>query len=240
MIYSLRMVLLAIHFLVSGVLGLMIGLCRPFHPDNTRLCARLYSIPARIILGYRLETDIASVLDQHGSFLIAANHQSNYDLFVTGAVMPRRTVTIGKRSLLWAPLFGQVYWLAGNVLINRSNAEQAKQAMLLTTDVLQNQNTSIWFFVEGTRNLGKGLLPFKSGAFHMAINAGVPIIPMCTSTYKKHLQFNKWHSGTVKIRSLPAITTTGLTLDDIPALVKQCRDQMLQCIAEMDLELENR
>ena len=105
---------------------------------------------------------------------------------------------------------------------------------------MRHHDTSIWFFVEGTRNLGKGLLPFKSGAFHMAINAGVPIIPMCTSTYKKHLQFNKWHSGTVKIRSLPAITTTGLTLDDIPALVKQCRDQMLQCIAEMDLELENR
>ena len=72
-----------------------------------------------------------------------------------------------------------------------------------------------------------------------AIDAGVPTIPMCTSTFKNHLQFNKWHSGTVKIRSLPALTTTGLTLDDIPALVKQCRDQMLQCIAEMDLELEN-
>ena len=81
MIYSLRMVLLAIHFLVSGVLGLLIGLCRPFHPDNTRLCARLYSLPARKILGYRLETDIASVLAQQSSFLIAANHQSNYDLF---------------------------------------------------------------------------------------------------------------------------------------------------------------
>jgi 1-acyl-sn-glycerol-3-phosphate acyltransferase len=74
----------------------------------------------------------------------------------------------------------------------------------------------------------------------MAINAGVPIIPMCCSTYKKHLQFNKWHSGTVKIRSLPAIETTGLTLDDLPKLVKQCRDQMQKCIAEMDIDIESR
>ena len=182
---------------------------------------------------------MTSVLNSPTSFLIAANHQSNYDLFVTGAVMPRRTVTIGKRSLLWVPLFGQLYWLAGNVLINRDNAEKAKQAMLLTTHILQNQNTSIWFFVEGTRNLGKGLRPFKTGAFHMAINAGVPIIPVCCSTYKKHLQFNRWHSGTVKIRSLPAIPTAGLTLDDLPSLIKQCRDQMLECIAELDREIEN-
>jgi 1-acyl-sn-glycerol-3-phosphate acyltransferase len=72
-------------------------------------------------------------------------------------------VTIGKKSLRWIPIFGQIYWLAGNVLINRGNAAEAKQTMLETTETLQKRDTSIWVFAQGTRNLGKGLLPFKNG-----------------------------------------------------------------------------
>jgi len=68
----------------------------------------------------------------------------------------------------------------------------------------------------------------------------VPIGPGCVSTYSQHLKLNRWHSADILIRSLPAIPTTGLTLDDMPALMAQCREQMLDCIEAMDRELITR
>ena len=240
MLYLFRMSLMGLHFILAGSLGLLLGLCRPFNPDNSRLCARLYSVPAQWLLRWKLKTDVQPLLDHQRACVIVANHQSNYDLYVLGRVVPERTVSIGKKSLKWVPFFGQLYWLAGNVLLDRGNAIRAKQAMLTTTDTLQHKDTSIWVFAEGTRNLGKGLLPFKKGAFQMAIAAGVPIVLVCTSTYVKHMQLNRWNSGTIKIRSLAPIPTAGLTLDDLPALMDQCQQQMHACIDRLDAEIEGR
>ena len=110
--------------------------------------------------------------------------------------------------------------------------------MLTTTHTLQHEDTSIWVFPEGTRNLGKGLLPFKKGAFHMAIAAGVPIVQVCVSNYVTQMKLNRWDSGSVLIRSLPPITTCVLTVDDIPQLLLTCQTQMEECIAQMDRELQ--
>jgi 1-acyl-sn-glycerol-3-phosphate acyltransferase len=234
MLYFFRMVLLGIHFLLASAVNLVIVLLRPFNPDNTRLCGWMYSRPALWLLGLHLELDMQALSAVKGPFVLVANHQSNYDLFIFGCTVPPRTVSIGKTSLRWIPLFGQIYWLAGNVLINRGNAVKAKQAMLKTTTALQSQNTSIWVFAEGTRNLGCGLLPFKKGAFQMAIAAGVPIVPLCSSSYKKHMDLNRWHSGNLIIQALPAISTVGLTQDDLPDLMAQCHAQMQTSIDSLD------
>jgi 1-acyl-sn-glycerol-3-phosphate acyltransferase len=237
MLYLLRMLLMGLHFMIAGVLGVLVGICRPFNPDNSRLCARLYAIPAMRLLGLNVSTDVDSLRNKPGTCVVIANHQSNYDLFVFGNVVPHRTVCIAKKSLKWVPLFGQLFWLAGNVLIDRGNAHKARRAMLTTTHTLQHEDTSIWVFPEGTRNLGKGLLPFKKGAFHMAIAAGVPVVPVCVSNYVTQMQLNRWNSGDVLTRSLPPIPTIGMTPDDIPALMQACHAQMEACIEEMDREL---
>ena len=234
MLLILRLCLLGVHFLVAGAVNFVIVLLRPFNPDNTRLCGRVYSLPALHILGmdYHLQVDELKKLTS--PCVIVVNHQSNFDLFMLGSVVPRRTVTIGKTGLRWVPIFGQIYWLAGNVLIDRGDATKAKAAMVKTTDALQHQDTSIWVFVEGTRNLGKGLLPFKKGAFQMAIAAGVPIVPICCSNYKRTMRLNRWRSGSLRIRALPPICTEGMTPDDMPMLMEQCRAQMVACIDELD------
>ncbi len=238
MLFLARMGLLALLFLVASVVNLVIGLLRPFNPDNTRLCGRVYSVPALWLLGLRARLDVQGLSISGGPCVIVVNHQSNYDLFVLGSAVPPRTVTMGKKSLKWIPLFGQLYWLAGNVLINRGNAAQAKQSMLETTDTLQHRDTSIWVFPEGTRNMGRGLLPFKKGAFQMAITAGVPIVPLCCSNYKAHMALNRWHSGTVLMHALPPIPTQGLTLEDIPGLMNRCHAQMLACIHDLDRQAQ--
>ena len=174
MLFFLRMLLLAVHFVIASVVGLLIGLCRPFNPDNSRWCARVYGVPAMWILGLRVKLEDDTVRDHQRSAVIVANHISNYDLMVFGLTVPKRTVSLGKKSLKWIPLFGQLYWLAGNVLVDRGNAVKAKRAMLTTTDTLQHKDISLWVFAEGTRGHGKGLQPLKKGAFLMAINAGGP------------------------------------------------------------------
>jgi len=236
MLFVLRMLLMGVHFIVAGALGLLLGICRPFNPDNSRLCARLYALPAMWILRLRLKAEMGAHFDNNRPCVIVCNHQSNYDLFILGNIVPRRTVCIGKKSLKWVPFFGQLFWLAGNVLIDRGNPLRARLSIRKTTETLQHKDTSIWVFPEGTRNLGKGLLPFKRGAFQMAVDAGVPVVPVCVSTYVRDMRLNAWDSGRVLIRSLPALPTTGMTSDDIPQLIELCHRQMRTCIEQMDAQ----
>lgn len=234
MLQTLRLLLLSVHFVVASLLGLLASLCRPFNPDNSRIAARILAVPAQHILGLRTHRDIDSLLAHQRPAVIVANHLSNFDLFVFGHAVPHRTVTLGKKSLKWIPFFGQLYWLAGNVLIERGNAIQAKNAMITITDTLQHKDMTIWVFAEGTRGHGKGLAPFKKGAFQMAINAGVPIIPLCANNYVRTMDLNSWDSGEVRMRALPPIPTTGLTLADMPELMARCHAQMKACIDELD------
>ncbi|MHC6224640.1 lysophospholipid acyltransferase family protein [Pseudomonas sp. X10] len=238
MLYLIRMLLLGLHFLLVGALGLAIGLLRPFNPDNSRIFARLYSRPATWLMRLQVKAEVGPLWDQPPGCVIVANHQSNFDLFVLGQVVPQRTVAIGKKSLGWIPLFGQLFWLGGNVLVDRSNAYQARRALQTTTRILRN-DTSIWIFPEGTRNPGNQLLAFKKGAFHMAIEAGVPIVPVCVSRYARRLSLNSWRRRKVIVRSLPPIATAGLSQQDIPSLIEQCRTQMQHCIEHMENELRH-
>ena len=132
MLFALRMCLMGLHFILAGVLGVILGVCRPFNPDNSRLCARLYALPAMWFLRLRVKAEVDTLVNKTQGCVIIANHQSNYDLFVFGNVVPRRTVCIGKKSLKWIPFFGQLYWLAGNVLIERGNAVQELRARIDT------------------------------------------------------------------------------------------------------------
>ena len=234
MLFALRHLLLGIHFIVASCINLLLGLLRPRHRDNSRVFGRVYSLPALRVMGLKTRLEVADLMAMPNPYVLVINHQSNYDLFVLGSIVPPRTVTIGKKSLKWLPFFGQVYWLAGNILIDRGNAQKAKEAMLKSTEVMQNESVSILVFPEGTRNLGRGLLPFKKGAFQMAINAGVPIVPLCCSNYKRDMRLNRWRSGHLRIRALPPIPTAGLTLDDMPELMEQCRQQMAAGIEELD------
>jgi 1-acyl-sn-glycerol-3-phosphate acyltransferase len=110
--------------------------------------------------------------------------------------------------------------------------------MITITDTLEHKDTSIWVFAEGKRNMGKGLLPFKKGAFQMAIAAKAPIVQVCTSSYINHMRLNRLQAGTVLIRSLAPISTIGMTLNDLPALMQLCQQQMQSGIAELDAQVE--
>lgn len=238
MLVFVRVSLFAIYFVVVALLCVLVCLCRPFNPNNNRLAARAFSYGGLKILGLKVIIEHPERLNGLKQSVVVANHQSNLDLFVLGGLVPLRTASIGKSSLKWIPFFGQVYWLAGNVMIDRSNAQQSINAMDQVRKAIIEDERSIWVFPEGTRNLGRGLGKFKKGAFHMAIQAQCPIYPVVSSTYSGRLKLNEKVSGTVRISLLPPIDTTGLTNDDVEALMQRVHLRCAEEISRLDRLVE--
>lgn len=237
MLYVIRIFFLLVYFLLVSLLGIFICLARPFHPDNTRWFGRIFSWGGAVILGIKIRRHNYDSLNNMGPCVYVANHQDNLDLFICGRVVPKRAVSIGKKNLKYIPFFGQLYWLAGNIFIDRNNGSRSKETMSVSTRALTTKNTSIWVFAEGTRNQGRNLLPFKKGAFIMAIEAGVPIIPICVSSYAGHIDLRRLRNGLVEIKVLPPINTDHLTNADTDRIMKQCWDEMKETIDAMDREL---
>lgn len=234
MILFFRTIIVLSYFFIAALLGIIICLFRPFNPDNTRICGRLFSLGGLKLLGIKMTIEGEHHLQSMQPSIVIANHQSNLDLFVHGGVIPKRTVSVGKKSLRYLPLFGQVYWLSGNIMIDRNKSKASIHSMTETTEALKHNNTSIWVFPEGTRNKGDNLLPFKKGAFHMAKQADAPIIPICASAYPTHINLNKWHAGHVKIKILPAVHTSDVQQDDLNALCQSIHHSMSQTIEELN------
>ncbi|WP_091978968.1 1-acylglycerol-3-phosphate O-acyltransferase [Pseudoalteromonas denitrificans] len=203
MLAVIRLFLIALFILMSGLVGLLMCILVPFHPNHVHRCATWYSQVAKL-LGIKLEINNAPRSDSQ-SVVYVANHQNSYDIFtITGAV-PKRTVSIGKKSLKWIPFFGQLYWLSGNILIDRKNKTKAVGTISKAANKIKQKNLSVWMFAEGTRSYGRGLLPLKTGAFHTALQADVPVVPVCMSTTHKKINLNRWDNGTIYIEFLDPI-----------------------------------
>ncbi|PSU22496.1 1-acyl-sn-glycerol-3-phosphate acyltransferase [Photobacterium phosphoreum] len=238
MIYILRMIAIAIFAIVTFVFGCGYCLFSPRNPKHVYTFGRLFSKMSRIV-GIKLEIRYAEGAEQVGPAVYIANHQNTYDLFtVSGAIM-QRTVTVGKKSLVWIPLFGQLYWITGNILIDRANRSKAVGTISQVVDKIKKNKVSVWMFPEGTRSRGRGLLPFKTGAFHAAIGAQVPIVPIvCSSTDK--VKLNRWDNGLVIVEVMKPIATVGLAKEDVRNLLTQSRKLMATKLAELDQEVVQR
>ena len=107
-------------------------------------------------------------------------------------------------------------------MVKRQNKEKAKQALGIAARKMLDKKLNVIIFPEGTRNWGKPL-PFKLGAFNLAIEAQAPIQPVAYARYPEVLDQKKFRTGTVKIKCLEPISTVGLTQDDAKALAEKCQ-----------------
>ncbi|OZB06620.1 MAG: 1-acyl-sn-glycerol-3-phosphate acyltransferase [Idiomarina sp. 34-48-12] len=236
MLAVLRIVLLGVFIVVGSTLLLLICLIRPFHRNNTTLAAHWYGRMHRL-LGVKLDIRVPDEIANAGPFVYIANHQNSYDIFTLARSMPQSTVSIGKKSLKWIPFFGQLYWLAGNILIDRNNKGRAYGTIEQAAEAIRKRQLSILLFPEGTRSYGRGLLPFKTGAFRTAMQAGVDIVPICVSNLHGRIKLNRWNNGTVIIEMLKPVKTANYSTDSIRALAARCHELMQSKISELDHEL---
>jgi len=106
------------------------------------------------------------------------NHQSKADVVIMARLLRRDIAGVGKKEIRNIPLIGRTMELAGTVFIDRENAASAIEAMQPLVDALRNERKSVVIAPEGTRTVSPRLAPFKKGAFHLAMQAGVPIVPV--------------------------------------------------------------
>lgn len=202
MLRCLRLILLVLFIILSSVVIVLMCLVRPRHSQNAHHGIMLYASCCKI-LGVKVIIRGKEHLTRPSIYL--ANHQSNWDIFIACKGVPEHTVTMGKKSLLYLPIFGQLYWLTGNLLVDRESPRKAATMLKKIEAHIKKKRISIWIFPEGTRNLGKGLKAFKSGAFRLAMKAQVPVIPVCVSEYYHHFDLNRWDNGVVILEYLPPI-----------------------------------
>lgn len=154
----------------------------------------------------------------------------------------RRTTAIARMLLLFTGPFGLGAWLSGLVYINKSSRDSGKQKMNEAMQKLKSEKTKLWVFPEGYRNHSGQIAEFKKGAFHMAVQAQVPILPIVLSSYKFFMRKNErfFGRGEIIIETLPEISTKGLKTEDIDKLMEHTRDLMIKKYEELNKEIESR
>lgn len=235
MIAILRIFALAIFAILMFVFGCGYCLLSPRNPKHVFTFGRYFGRMSKVF-GIKLELRIPEDAYSRGQHVYVANHQNNWDLFTVSSAVTPKVVTVGKKSLAWMPLFGQLYWLTGNILIDRANRSKAVGTIDQVVDNLKDSDVSVWMFPEGTRSRGRGLLPFKTGAFHAAIGSGLPIIPIvCSST--GGVKLNRWNNGHVIVEMLDPINTEGYDKSNVRELANLTREQMAAKLEELDKEV---
>jgi lysophosphatidate acyltransferase len=138
--------------------------------------------------------------------VLVGNHQTELDILLLGAIFPPYCSVTAKKSLRRIPLLGWFMWLSDTVFIDRANRETALRAFDSAARTMQNKRQSVFIFPEGTRSYSSepGLLPFKKGAFHLAVQAGVDIVPIVAENYSHVLSLKKlrFRAGTVRVKGI--------------------------------------
>ncbi|KAH8305862.1 hypothetical protein KR044_000091, partial [Drosophila immigrans] len=196
------------------------------------------------LIGLRWELRGKEHLEKDQACIIVANHQSSLDvlgMFNIWHVMNKCTV-VAKRELFYAWPFGLAAWLAGLIFIDRVRGEKARDTLNAVNRRIKKQRIKLWVFPEGTRRNTGELHPFKKGAFHMAIDQQIPILPVVFSSYCTFLNDKKkiLNAGRIVITTLPPVSTEGLTKDDIDTLMERVRAQMTETFKLSSAEMLQR
>lgn len=189
----------------------------------------------KYLLGLRMEVNGWEHLQIEGPYVIVSNHQSSLDILGMMEILPNRCTILAKKELIYAGTVGLICWLGGIVFINRKKTTDAKSVMADAAKTMMDDQIRLWVFPEGTRNQRGDLLPFKKGAFHLAVQAQVPIVPVVFSSYnnfylRKEKQFK---SGIIRLKILPKIETKGMTSDDVASLSDKSYDLMRSAFLEI-------
>lgn len=122
-----------------------------------------------------------------------ANHASLLDPPLIVSTLPSRPVFVAKQELGWVPVLGWAIWLAGFILIDRRHQRKA-YASLADAALQIRSGQSVAIFPEGTRNKDGAMLPFKRGSFSLAMEAGVPLVPLAIRGGHEILPAGAWRT----------------------------------------------
>ena len=166
--------------------------------------------------------------DPRRPYVVISNHESFADILLISH-LPWEMKWLSKAELFKVPVLGWLMHLAGDIPVRRGEGRSAVEALQRCRVVLKRR-VSVMIFPEGTRSPTADMLPFKDGAFRLAIDAGVPILPLAVSGTGTALPKHGWLFGqsVAEVRVLEPIETAGLTVKDVPGLRERVRARILE------------
>lgn len=150
-------------------------------------------------------------------YIFVSNHESMLDIPVALSLLPYNIIFLTKKELFKIPFFGWAMNSAGMIRVNRQNREKAKISVEEALKSLKKKNINVLVYPEGTRTNPNQMLKFKKGSFILAIESGLPIVPLTTLNTGKNLpskQILLNDKIIIKLKIHPPIETKGLSIEN--------------------------
>ncbi|XP_037960337.1 1-acyl-sn-glycerol-3-phosphate acyltransferase alpha-like [Teleopsis dalmanni] len=178
------------------------------------------------LLGFTMEVRGLENLITKSGAVVVMNQQSVLDLCVLAHLWPviGQATVVAKRKMLFIPIFGFGAWLWGTMFTNLSQIPDSIEMVQKESKAINEGKCKLLLFPEGTRNSEETLLPFKEGAFHIAVHSQCPIQPVVISKFEFLDSKTKiFTPGHAIIHIMPPIHTKGYNMDDLDRIIKQTR-----------------
>lgn len=228
----------ALPFLAAGLPIRVLGGSRQ---DATNFSVAAWTNVASIIARLKLIVEGEENLWSHRPAVFLFNHQSAVDILITAKVMRQDIVGIAKKEIQRQPFMGPALAYAGTVFIDRENVRDPEAALKPAVDALK-LGRSVVIAPEGTRSRDGKLGKFKRGAFHMARQAGVPIVPIVIHNAVDALPNGSFvlRPAEVKVSVLKPVSTKDWTLRDVAPQSRKIRDMYLETLGDADRTARSR
>jgi len=192
--------------------------------NPVHIIARIWAKSILFVSGIRVDVEGLANIEPSKSYIYMSNHRSNFDIPVLLGCLPIQFRWLAKAELFKIPIFGRAMSAAGYVKIDRSDRKSAFESIEQIAAKLKN-GVSVMIFPEGTRSEDGKVKPFKKGGFVMAVDTGVPIVPVILRGTRSIMTKGSWriNPGDVTLSIEKPIDTTGYTRDTKEDLIKTVR-----------------
>ena len=189
---------------------------------------------ATAITGVELEVEDEKHLWSSRPCVFIFNHQSKADVMILAKLIRRDMGGVGKKEIKDIPILGKLMEWGGTVFVDRADGKSAIKAMEPLVDAIKVEGKSICISPEGTRSLTPKLEPFKKGAFHLAMQAGVPIVPIVIHNATDVAPKNEFvmRPATVRVTVLPPVDTSKWSPRTINTHVRDVRNMFLRTLGQ--------
>jgi 1-acyl-sn-glycerol-3-phosphate acyltransferase len=176
----IRTLIMLTFWILAAPIAAIIGFPAAYMMGNIRVLYALFMWGARTgiwLAGVRVETVGLEKLDWSRQYLFMSNHVSNLDPPIEIPAMPKQTSIMVKKELFKVPILGRAMHMGELVPVDRGNRDAGIEAVHAAKEVVTH-GYNMTIYVEGKRSFDGKLLPFKKGPFYLAMECGVPVVPM--------------------------------------------------------------
>jgi len=205
----------------------------PVHYRTGFLFRKLGNALVWINPSWQLHISGENILHPRLPYVVICNHQSMADIPLISN-LPWEMKWMAKRELFKIPILGWMMQFAGDISVDRKNPRSGAQALIKAQHILEKK-CSVMIFPEGTRTLDGRVRQFTDGAFHLAIRAKVPILPLALDGSGDCIPKHSWKFGKpseIFLKVLPPIETSSMTTQDVATLRETVRTMVMKQIAE--------